>query len=252
MEGGVGEEREGVREGKENHSLKETKANKCHLHGAVWYTKCWSGTQPIRLCHPNSTGGVKIYSPDHCRWGLGTRLGPSPFLFGGGVWANKMSALHINRCNIAIFLRNPPLIVTPGGGGGAGAPGGGGGAGGPPGGGGGAGGLPGNGGGGGGAPGRPGGGGGTPPAPNDGAGGGLRQSTSSLLVRSVKSKLLTFSALRGISVGAYAHSRSGLRSSTGLSEVTWPTVSVGSSSSCGIIEATLYTSQLPDLPTSVV
>ena len=101
-----------------------------------------------------------------------------------GVWANKMSALHINRCNIAIFLQNLPLIVTPGGGGGAGAPGGGGGAGGPPGGGGGAGGppgggggaggLPGNGGGGGGAPGRPGGGGGTPPAPNDGAGGGLR------------------------------------------------------------------------------
>ena len=224
-------------------------------------------TANIRLCYPNSTGGVKIYSPDHFRWGLGTRLGPSPFLFGGefGLKTNKMSAPHINRRNIAIFLestQNPPLIVTsggkggagaPGGGGGAGGPpGGGGGAGGPPGGGGGAGGPPGNGGGGGGAPGRPGGGGGTPPAPNDGAGGGLRQSTSSVLVRSVKSKLLTFSALRGISVGAYAHSRSGLRSSTGLSEVTWPTVSVGSSSSCGIIEATLYTSQLPDLPTSVV
>ena len=133
------------------------------------------------------------------------------------------------------------LPGSPGGGGGpppggSGAPGGGGGGGGPPGSGGGgggapgnpikgggAGGPPGNGGGGGGAPGTPGGGGGAPGGPpKDGA---LKQSSSSSSVRSVKSRLLTLSARRGMSVGAYAHSRSGLLSSTGVSRVGSATVS---------------------------
>ena len=101
-----------------------------------------------------------------------------------------------------------------GGGGGPGIPGGGGGAPGGPGGGGGAPGIP---GGGGGTPGIPGGGGGAPGTPPNIMGGGLSISSSSASVRSVKSRLLTFSALSGISVGAYAHSRSGLLSSTGVS-----------------------------------
>ena len=132
----------------------------------------------------------------------------------------------------------------PGGGGGApGGPGGGGGAPGGPGGGGGGGGAPGGPGGGGGAPGIPGGGGGTPGIPGGGGGapgippkamgGGLSISSSSTSVRSVKSRLLTFNALSGISVGAYAHSRSGLLSSSGVSvAVGSATVSI-TGSGCG-------------------
>lgn len=109
---------------------------------------------------------------------------------------------------------------APGGpGGGGGAPGGPGGGGGAPGGGGGAPGGPGGGGGapggGGGAPGMPGGGGGTPAIT-----GGFSKSSSSLSVRSVKSWLLTLRDRRGISVGAYAHSKSALRSSVGVSSAT--------------------------------
>ena len=120
-----------------------------------------------------------------------------------------------------------------GGGGGGGPPPGRGGApgGGPPsiGGGGGApGGPPGRGGGGGGPPGSPGGGGGPP---NE-MGGALKQSSSSLSMRSVKSWPLTLSCLRGIFVGAYAHSRSALLSSTGISVVGSATVSGTFSGSC--------------------
>ena len=124
-------------------------------------------------------------------------------------------------------------------GGGGGAPGGPGGGGGAPGGAGGGGGAPGGPGGGGGAPGMPGGGGGTPGIPGGGGGapgippnimgGGLSISSSSTSVRSVKSRLLTFNALSGISVGAYAHARSALRSSTGVS----PTVGCATVSTTG-------------------
>ena len=95
---------------------------------------------------------------------------------------------------------------TPGGGGGPPPGGGGGGGGPPPGGGGGGGGAPpgGGGGGGGGAPPGKGGGGGTPPAESVKSITGANTSTSSRDVRSVKSRLLTFSGNCRMSVGGIA------------------------------------------------
>ncbi len=116
------------------------------------------------------------------------------------------------------FLREVAAAVAgaPGRGGAPGGPGGGGGGGGAPGG---KGGAP---GGGGGAPGTPGGGGG---APTPKTARGFKKSSSSCSVRSVKSWLLTLSGRKGISVGAYAHSKSALRSSTGVSDVTFAVTS---------------------------